>query len=68
MLPAGMQRYSVASGDTIKVDWHHESSRLLCNASTFKIVKTCAFAAVALTMAVTFLVFFVDVLASIGAK
>jgi hypothetical protein len=63
-----MQRYSVASSDTIKVDWHHESSRLFCNASTFKNVKTCAVAALALTMAVTFMVFFVDVIASIGAK
>ena len=60
-----MQRYT--SDDTIKADWHHESSRLFCDASTFKTVKTCALAIVSLTMAVTFLVFFVDVLASIGS-
>ena len=63
-----MNRYYVASSDScdsIKVDWHHESSRLICDART---VKTCAFAAMSLTLAVTFLVFFVDVLASLGEK
>lgn len=50
------------------IGWHHESSRLICDASTLKTVKTCAFAAVSLTLAVTFLVFFVDMLASFGDK
>jgi hypothetical protein len=69
-----MNRYSVThspaltSIDSIKVDWHHESSRLFCDAPTLKRVKTCAFAAMSLTLAVTFLVFFVDVLASLGEK
>jgi hypothetical protein len=63
-----MNRYSVYSDDNIKEDWHHESSRLICDASTLKTVKKCAFAVVSLTLAVTFLVFFVDVLASLGEK
>ena len=63
-----MNRYSVFSSDSIKVDWHHESSRLLCDAPTLKRVKTCAFAAMSLMLALTFLVFFVDVLASFGEK
>lgn len=63
-----MNRYYVASidsCDSIKMDWHHESSRLICDART---VKTCAFAAMSLTLAVTFLVFFIDVIASLGEK
>ena len=63
-----MQRYTVTSGDCVKADWHHESSRLICDASTLKTVKKCAFAVASLTLAVTFLVFFVDVLASLGEK
>jgi hypothetical protein len=60
-----MQLYSAARDDNVKMAWHHDSSRLFCDAAT---AKSGAIAIVSLTLAVTLLVFMIDALAAFDSK